>query len=601
MEFYLTCFILSILATAIFRWRWNEDTNINITFLFIFIPISEMGYFMFAMSTNLTEALLANKIIYLGGAFLSLFITLSIIALFNIRTPRLLSMIMMGISTILYGFVLTIGFNGFFYKSVKFKMVDGYPTLIKEYGFMHTAFYIMIAVYSLIGIGLLLYCIFTKKSVAYRTIILFIAAEMVSVVSFFYGKRLVGDQFRAIAISYIIFQVIFLLIMERTGMYNISITEASALIDKAENGFMSFDRKRRFLGANPTAMEFFPEIEEQEIDKPFSITKRPLAHLNSWLDEFEDSRFGKKKGKDAGPELTDTEKLKFGLMIDESEEDNNQIRHVNRGGRHYKFIIDYLKDGKRIKGYQIVIVDETAIRNYTNLLREFNQELSEEVEAKTAHIQEIQDKMVLGLAEMVEGRDLSTGGHIKRTSEGIRILMEEMLSDPECSVDKKFARFMIKAAPMHDLGKIAVDDKILRKPGRFEPEEFEQMKIHAARGAEIVHKVLDGVEDPEFAALAENVAHYHHERVDGSGYPDHLKGDEIPFEARIMAIADVYDALVSKRCYKDSMSFEQAFDIIEEGMGTQFDETLNKYFLAARPKLENYYSSLEEEVIRRSE
>ena len=594
MNFYLTCFILSIIATVIFRWRWNEDTNINITFLFIFIPISEMGYFMFAMSTSMTEALLANKIIYLGGAFLSLFITLSIIALFNIRTPRSLSMLMMGASTVMYGFILTIGFNKLFYKSVKFKMVDGHPTLIKEYGVMHTVFYIMIAVYTLIGIGLLFYCIFRKKSVAYRTIILFITAEMVSVISFFYGKTLVGDQFKAIAVSYIIFQVIFLLIMERTGMYNISITEASALIDKAENGFMSLDRKRRFLGANPTALKFFPEIGEQEIDKPFNIWKRPLSHMNSWLDEFDkSSRFNRKKTVEE--ELSEDEKIEFGQMIDESEEDNNQIRHVNRGGKHYKFIVDYLRDGKRIKGYQVVIVDETAIRNYTNLLKEYNQELSEEVEAKTAHIQEIQDKMVLGLAEMVEGRDMSTGGHIKRTSEGIRILMDEMLRDPECHVDKKFARYMIKAAPMHDLGKIAVDDKILRKPGRFEPEEFEQMKIHAARGAEIVHKVLEGVEDPEFAAIAENVAHYHHERIDGSGYPDHLKGDEIPFEARIMAIADVYDALVSKRCYKDSMSFEQAFDIIEEGMGTQFDEDLNKYFLAARPKLESYYSSLENE------
>ena len=594
MNFYLTCFILSIIATVIFRWRWNEDTNINITFLFIFIPISEMGYFMFAMSTSMTEALLANKIIYLGGAFLSLFITLSIIALFNIRTPRSLSMLMMGASTVMYGFILTIGFNKLFYKSVKFKMVDGHPTLIKEYGVMHTVFYIMIAVYTLIGIGLLFYCIFRKKSVAYRTIILFITAEMVSVISFFYGKTLVGDQFKAIAVSYIIFQVIFLLIMERTGMYNISITEASALIDKAENGFMSLDRKRRFLGANPTALKFFPEIGEQEIDKPFNIRKRPLSHMNSWLDEFDkSSRFN--RNKTVEEELSEDEKIEFGQMIDESEEDNNQIRHVNRGGKHYKFIIDYLRDGKRIKGYQVVIVDETAIRNYTNLLKEYNQELSEEVEAKTAHIQEIQDKMVLGLAEMVEGRDMSTGGHIKRTSEGIRILMGEMLRDPECHVDKKFARYMIKAAPMHDLGKIAVDDKILRKPGRFEPEEFEQMKIHAARGAEIVHKVLEGVEEPEFATIAENVAHYHHERIDGSGYPDHLKGDEIPFEARIMAIADVYDALVSKRCYKDSMSFEQAFSIIEEGMGTQFDEDLNKYFLAARSKLESYYSSLENE------
>ena len=196
---------------------------------------------------------------------------------------------------------------------------------------------------------------------------------------------------------------------------------------------------------------------------------------------------------------------------------------------------------------------------------------------------------------MVEGRDFSTGGHIKRTSQGVKFIIDEMLEDPECRVDKHFKTLMVKAAPMHDLGKIAVDDKILRKEGKFEPWEYEIMKTHAAKGAEMVKKILTDVEDPEFELLAENVAHYHHERMDGSGYPDHLKGEEIPYEARIMAIADVYDALVSKRCYKDKYSFEKAFEIIEEGMGTQFDESLNKYFLAARPKLEAYYSSLEDE------
>lgn len=161
-------------------------------------------------------------------------------------------------------------------------------------------------------------------------------------------------------------------------------------------------------------------------------------------------------------------------------------------------------------------------------------------------------------------------------------------------LDDEFCKYVIKAAPMHDLGKIAVDDAVLRKPGRFTPEEFEEMKKHAAKGAEIVHKVLADIEEPRFQIIAENVAHYHHERWDGSGYPEHIKGETIPLEARIMAIADVYDALVSKRCYKDSMSFEQAFNIIEEGMGTQFDERLNKYFLASREKLETYYK----EVVR---
>ena len=119
------------------------------------------------------------------------------------------------------------------------------------------------------------------------------------------------------------------------------------------------------------------------------------------------------------------------------------------------------------------------------------------------------------------------------------------------------------------------------------------MKTHAAEGARIVHEILKGTPDIEFHILAENVAHYHHERWDGSGYPDKLGGDAIPFEARIMAIADVYDALVSKRVYKEKMSFKEADAIIMQGMGSQFDKRLEPIYVRARPKLEEYYSSID--------
>ena len=119
------------------------------------------------------------------------------------------------------------------------------------------------------------------------------------------------------------------------------------------------------------------------------------------------------------------------------------------------------------------------------------------------------------------------------------------------------------------------------------------MKSHAAEGAKIVHEILKDTEDNDFHLIAENVAHYHHERYDGSGYPDGLKGDNIPIEARITAIADVYDVLVSKRVYKEKVSFSEASQIILNGMGTQFDKRLEPYFVKARPKLEEYYSSIE--------
>ena len=172
----------------------------------------------------------------------------------------------------------------------------------------------------------------------------------------------------------------------------------------------------------------------------------------------------------------------------------------------------------------------------------------------------------------------------------VRLLIKAIRDSGSLQLSDSFCEKIVKAAPMHDLGKIAVDDVILRKPGRFTPEEFGKMRVHAAEGARVIHEILKDTDDEEFRRIAENVAHYHHERMDGSGYPDGLKGDEIPLEARIMSIADVYDALVSKRVYKDSYSFERADQIILEGMGTQFDPGLKKYYEAARPDLEAYYS-----------
>ena len=214
----------------------------------------------------------------------------------------------------------------------------------------------------------------------------------------------------------------------------------------------------------------------------------------------------------------------------------------------------------------------------------------------TKREKEMQNKLVLGMATMVEGRDNSTGGHIKRTSQVVKIIAEEMIKDPNASIDNRFAECLIKAAPMHDLGKITIDDIVLRKPGKFTPEEYEIMKTHSPEGARIVREVLGDNSDEYFTEIAVNVAHYHHERWDGTGYPCGLKGEEIPLEARIMAIADVYDALVSKRVYKDEFSFEQANRIILDNMGKQFDQGLEKYYLQAREKIEQFYKATNSKI-----
>ena len=230
-----------------------------------------------------------------------------------------------------------------------------------------------------------------------------------------------------------------------------------------------------------------------------------------------------------------------------------------------------------------------------DMINNYNEKLQNEVNVKTKQLQDIQDSIISGMATMVESRDNSTGGHIKRTSAGVKLFVERLLASKKYKeITPDFCERLIKAAPMHDLGKIAVDDAILRKPDKFTEDEYEKMKVHAVEGARIVNEVLRNVDDKQFKTIATNVAYYHHEHWDGKGYPNNLYREKIPLEARIMAFADVFDALVSNRCYKKAMSFDQAFSIIEQDLGTQFDPELGDFFLECRQELEALYTSLDE-------
>ena len=201
----------------------------------------------------------------------------------------------------------------------------------------------------------------------------------------------------------------------------------------------------------------------------------------------------------------------------------------------------------------------------------------------------MQTHMISGLANLIENRDLDTGEHIFRTSAYVRLLAECAREDGVYAdvIDDKFISMLETLAPMHDIGKIVVPDSILRKPARLTYEEFEIMKTHAAVGGKVVKEVLSGITDEDYLSFAADIATYHHERWDGTGYPEKLKGEDIPLSARIMAIADVFDALISERCYKKAMPPKEAFGIIEEEAGTHFDPLLAKVFLDHKERFEN--------------
>lgn len=198
---------------------------------------------------------------------------------------------------------------------------------------------------------------------------------------------------------------------------------------------------------------------------------------------------------------------------------------------------------------------------------------------------------VMGFANLIENRDSSTGGHIKRTSIYVQLIAEE-LRDRGIYKDmltKDYIANLIKAAPMHDIGKIAIPDAILQKPGKLTDEEFAVMKTHARRGADIIREAFRNLGDEEYFRMAYQVACYHHEKWNGRGYPEGLKETEIPLCARIMAVADVFDAVSEKRCYREAMPLEKCFSIIEQGSGQDFDPVIAKAFLDIREKVEGVH------------
>jgi len=203
-------------------------------------------------------------------------------------------------------------------------------------------------------------------------------------------------------------------------------------------------------------------------------------------------------------------------------------------------------------------------------------------------------EMVMGFATLVESKDGSTGGHIKRTTAYVKLLAEELKERGYYKeiLTKDYVRNLCKAAPMHDIGKIAVPDVVLQKPGRLTEEEFEIIKKHAPKGGEIIEETFGHLGNEGYTKMAYQVARYHHEKWNGKGYPEGLKEHEIPLCARIMAVADVFDAVSEKRCYRDAMPLEKCFEIISDGSGRDFDPIVAKVFLDSRDKVEKIHSEI---------
>ena len=215
-----------------------------------------------------------------------------------------------------------------------------------------------------------------------------------------------------------------------------------------------------------------------------------------------------------------------------------------------------------------------TLKAAADFLRDRSDYLAAEVARRTHEIEALQDVTVLAMASLGETRDNETGNHLRRTQHYVKCLAERLQGHPRFSalLTPAAIELLFKSAPMHDIGKVGIPDRILLKPGPLTPEEFEVMKTHTTLGYEAIHRAEEMLgRDVPFLRFSKEIALSHQEKWDGSGYPQGLAGDAIPASARLMALADVYDALISRRVYKPPFPHEKAVAIIREGRGTHFD------------------------------
>ena len=554
---YLITFFASLLVLGTLLIKHKRMTT-DVTLFSILVMIQCMGRYMIAESSDYQLAWIGNFFVYVGACYCPLMV---VILLYRLCQPEKGKWIIKGLgafSTLVFALSLTIGRSPLYYSRFEPIHTETYTYILKEYGPAHILYPLLLVLYFCTVLVFLIYAIRKYRNVSLK-IIVSVAAFAMATILLYILEHSFDSPVSYMSLIYLSGLVLAMRYIGRITMYDMGTNIANCIEKAQENAYIEFDEQYRCVGYNPLVLKLFPEINSTwNVDDPPAVNDGFLyREVIQW-------------------------------MYHREKDDRKTIR---LGDRYYEmFVHDIPYGNKSCVGYMLEFVDRTAENKYLGTVQHYNEDLQSEVKKQTTHISHIKDMLVLGMSSMVESRDNSTGGHIKRTSKVMQVFADHIKRNhPEFGFSDAFLSMLVKAAPMHDLGKIAVDDAVLRKQGRFTEEEFKKMQIHPAEGARIVREILTGVEDDAFVELAENVAHYHHEKWNGMGYPMKLKGEEIPKEARLMALADVFDALVSKRCYKDSYSYDKAFSIIEESLGSHFDPVYGRAFMECRPQLEQLY------------
>lgn len=564
-SFFGILLVISVLVILYMAQKNYENIDIYYWTLVIMVPIVVLGYWLKTRVTTVEGAKLCFCFIYIDSTVLLTAVIFNIMRFMGIAVKSWIKLVAYIVGFV-HLFIIWLCFdNDLYYKNVTLidtglgtatKMVNG-PLKIVHWIYLILVLGIIIA--------LMIMAIVRKGTYSRRTLTLYSLLTGVGILVYIIESILDVD-FSNLPALYVTADILIALNYDHAHTHDIACLISEQQKYHGTKGYVAFDLDRNFLSCNSKIYDFVPELKKQIVDENLP----PDSELRSI----------------------------FYSLIDDYRRDIKNVKKFDHDGRICQCEISEFsirKDGK-VQGYLFDIDDVTEEEKVLQVMKDYNTTLNKEVKIKTESIKNIQEKVVLGLANMVENRDNNTGGHVKRTSDLIKIVVNEAKRQGVYSISEQYAEDIVRAAPMHDIGKITIENSILCKPGDLTKEEFNIMKTHSVKSGEFVNLILKGVEEKHFVDVAYNVARYHHERWDGRGYPEGLVGEMIPLEARLMAIADVYDALVSQRYYKKALKYEEAAKIMVEGMGSQFDPNMLSVFLGCRHELEEYYKDIQEDL-----
>lgn len=522
--------------------------------------INFIGYLFELHATNQETALLSVKFAYLGKPFIVLSIFSFVLSFCKINLSGILRSILIGVHALITVLVLTCESHDLFYSSIDFTYEGSFPHLVLGHGIFYYAYMLLLFLYFITMVVLGIRKIkMTKDWLVKRQMILCITMVVICITGFilFLSGNTAG--YDTTLLSYFICVQILMVIMVKYQLFN---TLSFAREDATENmpeAIIVFDNDEEIIYMNRNA-----RLLKEYVDKKYS-----------------DSLFFV---------LSDFEKKQRHLIVENGNifvgDRSDYQGEYNLGNSAYHIMSRKITRKNITYGQTFVVRDETDSYYYTKRLKR-------EVKGKTREIVRMQRNIIGSFASMIEARDGITGLHIKNTSNFVRVLSHAMMTEGKYQniVTEEYAQMVTEAANLHDIGKISIPDEVLQKPGKLTDEEFAIMKTHPTEGARIIRETLAQLENKDYVKLAYDMAYYHHEKFAGGGYPCNLKGEEIPLSARIMAICDVYDALRSKRHYKDGFPVEKAVSIIRESKGTHFDPDIADVFLQHVDEMESVFLS----------